>query len=311
MSIGLCCQYLQQQRIKKSGEIVYENISHERTLQYNKFLKGHYKNEEIIDLWTENVDNITLLIKRLIVEGYKSFRLSSNLFPLYDCAQELLINNNLIKTKLQNLGNIVKASNVRLTTHPDQFCVISSNTESIIDKSVKMLAHHAWVFDIMGLAESAYYAINIHGGTRDKLSTLINSIKNLPNNISKRLTLENDERCYNTSDLYKVFEETGVPVVFDSHHYKFNTGGLAEEKAFDLAKSTWAGARPLTHLSNTEPSLANEKAFNKLRQHSQYVHYIPDYQLQDNNNDLIDIDFEFKMKNLAIEKAIKDFKIKK
>ncbi len=125
------------------------------------------------------------------------------------------------------------------------------------------------------------------------------------------MTLENDERCYSTSDLYKVFEETGVPVVFDSHHYKFNTGGIAEEKAFDLAKSTWGKVRPLTHLSNTEPSLANEKAFNKLRQHSQYVHYIPDYQLQDNNNDLIDIDFEFKMKNLAIEKAIKDFKIKK
>lgn len=112
-------------------------------------------------------------------------------------------------------------------------------------------------------------------------------------------------------DLYEVYQETGVPIVFDSHHHKFNSSSLEDEEAFNLALSSWKNIKPLTHLSNTEPELSSSNNFQKLRQHSQYVHYIPKYQLKANNDDLIDIDFEFKMKNLAIEKAIIDFNIKK
>lgn len=310
MSIGLCCQYLEKIN-KKSLKIEYKNICNEKNLQYNRFLNNIYSNNQIIETWISNIDNITNIIQKLIKENYKCFRLSSNLFPLFDSNEKLLKDNLEINEKLNNLGKLIISSKMRLTSHPDQFCVISSKTDSIIEKSIKMLEHHAWVFDQMNLPQTSFYSINIHGGARGESNKLIESIKKLPKNVSSRLTLENDECSYSVKNLFKVYQETGVPVVFDSHHHNFNKDGLEPEGAFNLAKSTWHDIKPLTHLSNTEPELANSNNFQKLRQHSQYVHYIPQYQLDANNNDQIDIEFEFKMKNLAIEKAILDFNIKK
>jgi len=306
MSIGLCCQFLKTKE-KRNGNIEYYNAMEERNLQFGRFKDGKYSDSQIIETWVSNLNNLELNIKEIISQGFKVFRLSSNLFPLYDSVQHLLINNQDITGKLESIGKLFKNNNIRVSCHPDQFCVISSKDINIINKSIKILEHHAWIFDCMNLDQSPYYAINIHGGTRDQSIVLIDSIKKLPSNVRSRLTLENDELCYNVKDLYSVYEETGTPIVFDSHHHIFNTSGLAMEEAFDLSMKTWAH-KPLTHLSNTSPELATG-SFKDRRKHSDYVHYIPEIQRMLNNENKIDIEFEFKMKNLAIHKAVKEFSI--
>lgn len=306
MSIGLCCQFLKSKE-KRNGTIEYYNAMEERNLQFGRFKDGKYSDSQIIETWISNLNNLEINIKEIISQGFKVFRLSSNLFPLYDSVQHLLINNKFITEKLSELGKLFKNNNVRVSCHPDQFCVISSKDQNIINKSIKMLEHHAWIFDSMGLDQNAYYAINIHGGTRDQTDTLINSIKSLPHNVKSRLTLENDELCYNIKDLYFIYEATGTPIVFDSHHHTFNTAGLTMEEGFELVMKTWS-QKPLTHLSNTSPELVNG-SFKDRRKHSDYVHYIPEIQRTLNNQNQIDIEFEFKMKNLAIHKAVKDFEI--
>lgn len=135
--------------------------------------------------------------------------MSSNLFPLYDSVNHLLVNNKEISSRLLRIGNYLKKSNVRVTCHPDQFCVLSSKNPEVIDKSIKILEHHAWIFDNMGLDCTPYYSINIHGGTKDQLPVLIDTIKRLPENVKSRLTLENDETCYSVKDLYACYEATG------------------------------------------------------------------------------------------------------
>jgi len=52
---------------------------------------------------------------------------------------------------------------MRVTTHPSQFVVLSSLNPNVIKNSIEQLKHHAWIFDKMGLDESPYYLINIHG----------------------------------------------------------------------------------------------------------------------------------------------------
>jgi UV DNA damage endonuclease len=305
--IGLCCQYLEPV-IKRTGKIEYKNILNERNLQFNQFLKGKYTNSEIESVWINNCNNCYSVITRLYSENIKLFRVSSNLLPLYDLVPELLYNSESVKNILYKIGSFVKSHNMRLTTHPDQFVVISSDKQDVINKSIKMLNHHAWVMDQMGLDLSAFYAINIHGGTKGNITTLISSIKSLSDNVKQRLTLENDERSYNVKDLYKVYEETGIPICWDSHHHAFNNADLSSEEALDLCKLTWGDIKQLTHLSNTDPLFVNG-SFTERRKHSDYVHYIPECQRLGNNQNELDIEFEFKMKNLAIFKAIKDFNI--
>ena len=301
MSIGLVCQYLEP-IIKRSGNIEYKNISGEKTLQYKQYLKNLYSKEHIEEVWYSNCINLLSLIKRIYKEGYRVFRISSSLFPLYDLEQNLL-HNSKAKFLLKDIGDYVKSNNIRITTHPDQFVLLSSNREEVNNKSILMLEHYGWVFDCMELPKSNYYCINIHGGTKGNSNILISNISKLSDSVKSRLTLENDERSYNVKQLYKVYLETGIPIVFDSHHHSFNAENLSTEDALNLSFQTWNKIKPMTHLSNS--NIING-SFADRRKHSDYVYSIPECQKLLNNENKIDIDFEFKMKNFAIKKAVKD-----
>lgn len=306
--LGLCCQYLES-KTKRNGEIEFVNIVNETGLQYGQFLKNKYSLKQIEETWINNAKGLLSIIKRVNLEGIKLFRVSSNLFPLYDSVGDNLKSSETVKSILREIGKFIIENKMRATSHPDQFVVLSSNKEDVINTSIRLLDYHAWIFDQMELPASTYYAINIHGGTKGNSKSLINSINKLNPSTKNRLTLENDERSYNVQDLYQVYQETGVPICWDSHHHTFNDAGLSLDEGLNLAKKTWGSIKPVTHLSNTEPSLVNG-SFTERRKHSDYVHYIPDCQLNGNNNDEIDVEFEFKMKNLAITKAVQDFKIK-
>jgi UV damage endonuclease UvdE len=305
--LGLCCQYIEN-RTKRNGTVETINIIEEQGLQYGQFLKGKYTNAQVEAAWVNNAQELLKILKRVNNEGIKLFRVSSTLLPLYDSLPDLLRNCQAAKDVLAEAGKFVLDNQMRITTHPDQFVVISSNKQDVINNSIRMLNHHAWMFDQMGLPVSPYYAINIHGGTKGNITTLIDSIKKMGSNARGRLTLENDERSYDVSELFKVYEETGVPVCWDSHHHTFNDAGLSLPDALNLAKRSWGNVRPLTHLSNTDPSLVNG-SFTEKRKHSDYVHYVPDCQLLGNNAGEIDIELEFKMKNMALFKAVKDFNL--
>lgn len=302
MSIGICCQYL----VEKNNKFI--NIMEERNLQFGQFKNNKYSDSFVLSTWINNLSNFHSVFKRIVSEGIKVIRLSSNLFPLFDLLPHLH-NDKELNSLLETVGKDVLSNNIRLTTHPSQFCVISSTNPSVIQNSFQLLFYHAWIFDRMNLPETTRFSINIHGGTKNQSEKLIESILKLPSNTRKRLTLENDELSYSVKDLYKIYQKTSVPIVLDSHHHSFNKADLSLEEALDLSISTWEEEKPLTHLSNTDPKSENAN-FQEKRKHSEYVHYIPECQRVANNEDKIDIEFEFKNKNLAIFKAIKDFDIK-
>jgi UV DNA damage endonuclease len=306
MSIGLCCQYVEP-RNKRDGSKKYVNILEERNLQFGLFMSGKYNEDRIIDTYINNVQKLIEHLPGIISKGINSFRVSSNLLPLIDRVPDHIRYNSTVLNKLNELGRIILNNKIRFSCHPDPFCLLNSNNPNVIKNSIEILTHHAWIFDRMGLPQTNYYAINIHGGVKNQFKTLVNSINALPSNVRSRMTLENEELAYNVEDLYTIHKETGISIVFDSHHHSFNPGNLCGHEAMELAMSTWK-EKPLTHLSNTEPGLENSK-FQDRRKHSNYVHYIPEYQLKANNDGKIDVDFEFKMKNEAVFKAVKDFGI--
>lgn len=305
--IGLCCQYLEP-RLKRNGQTEYINILNEKTLQFNAYNSGKYSEKTILEAYLNNLDNLHLVLKRVYSEGIRSFRVSSGLIPLFDIVPEKLSHHPDVLQKLNDIGSFVMSHDMRVSSHPDQYTVLSSDNPNVITNSIKILNYHAWVFDRMGLPATTYYPINIHGGKRDASAKLVNSILSLPESVLKRLTLENDESSYSVSELLPIAKETGVPICFDSHHHTFRTDGLEPEEACVEAISTWGEVKPMTHLSNTTPG-KESGSFRERRKHSDYVHYIPEYQLKLHQNNKIDIEFEFKMKNLSIFKALKDFSI--
>lgn len=298
MSLGLCCQFLSIEK-KRTGNIVYNNIVEEKTLQLGAYNSGKYSTERIRNTYHHNVDQHIKLVPLLVANNFRSFRLTSGLFPLWEFNNQMIKDDGLLVNKLAKLGKLFTDNNIRVTCHPGQFTVISSDSSNVVKNSIAELEYHAWVFDAMGLPLSSYAAINIHGGKADRSDSIVSVYRSLPDNIRLRLTLENDEKCYNVNQLLDIHDRCGVSIVFDSHHFTFNTGNMSFAQAFDDTRSTWGNIKPLQHISNTEPGFENAP-FNQKRAHSQYIHYIPDMQLEAIREDSIDVDVEAKHKNLAI-----------
>jgi UV DNA damage endonuclease len=307
MATGLCCQWLKS-REKRDGTTIYENIIEEKALQLGQYRAGKYSEERIRDTYRNNVEEHIKIFPSLLKDNIKSFRISSSLLPLFEFAGDIARNDEVLVRKLHLLGELFRKNDIRVTTHPGQFTVLSSDRDQVVMNSIKELEYHAWVFDCMGLSQTPYNAINIHGGKADRSSRLIEVIKTLPSNVKNRLTLENDEKCYNVKQLLQIYENTGVPVVLDSHHFSFGSNDLVYDDAFSATVGTWGQIKPLQHLSNTEPGMEGG-SFNEKRSHSNFIHYINKHQLDALRNDTIDVDLEAKMKNIALLKFREDYGI--
>lgn len=307
--LGICCHYLKEEVKPRTGEVVYVNEMDERVLQLGRYRSGKYTPDSIAGTYLNNVQNLSRMLPRIRKDGFRHFRISSSLFPLADQVPRELWDNPDVRLELRRTGDFVKANGMRVSLHPGQFCVLSSDSDKIVENAFKELAIHGWIFDAMGLDHSPQWAINIHGGKADRSGRLIEQIKSLPDAVRLRLTLENDENCYSIIDLLEVHKETGIPICWDSHHHVFNDGGVTMDEAFEAACETWPkGVRPLQHLSNTEPSSVNG-SFSERRKHSNMIYYVPEPQLRALRDDTVDVEIEAKLKNYAVVKMMKDFQI--
>ena len=310
MSLGICCHWLDERVVPRTGRVEVYNAMDERTLQLGRYRSGKYTSEQIAETYIHNVRALNEMLPRIARSGVKLFRISSAMFPLADQVETALWRDSeALSRALVRTGQIIKEHGMRVTTHPGQFCVLSSDSDSVVKKAITELDIHAWMFDMMGLECSARYAINIHGGKSDRVETLSRRIDELPDNIRKRLTLENDETAYSVVDLLAVHQQTGVPIVFDTHHHVFNDDSLSMEEAMYATMETWKdGILPLQHISNTEPHLVNGNFVDR-RKHSDMIHYVPDVQLKMLKDRKVDVEVEAKLKNRAVFDMAKKFDI--
>jgi UV DNA damage endonuclease len=206
-------------------------------------------------LYTENLKRLNLALDFCRDRGIQLYRLSSNLFPFFDIpvGQAVLEEFN---ESLKSIGDRARELEIRLVLHPDQFVVLNSDKASVIELSIKILSAHADVFDRMGLPQSPWSLMNIHGGKGDRAQRLIDVIGDLPHNVKSRLTLENDEKTYNADAIAAICQAAAIPMVFDAHHH------LVSEKlpsydepsvgaALAAARETWTHPDwQLVHISN-------------------------------------------------------------
>ncbi len=305
MRYGYCCINLSINEGKKDSERIYTN----RSLTKKTFLEGGLKKAS--ELALKNVQDLEHIIEWNRDNGIMMFRMSSDLFPW--CSEyELsdLPDFEEIKKALMWCGAKSKIYKQRLTFHPSHFCVISSLREDVVKNSIKELRQHAEIMDLMGLEQNFNYPINIHINTTkpDKESAaarFCEAYSQLPENVRKRLVLENDDKPseFNPFDLYElVHQKVGIPLTFDYLHYFCNPrDGHSEKEALQVSISTWPeGITPITHYS--ESRKLNEDESSKLLAHTDWIwsRNIETYGFE------IDIEFEVKMKDLALLKYLKN-----
>jgi len=259
----------------------------------------------VSELTRLNAKDLNQIVQWNIINGYDFFRISSGMAPWKsEYEWEDLKDLEEIKAYFRSAGFVAKKNDLRLTSHPGPFNVLVSPKEEVVDNCIKDLTIHGDEFDMMGLSRTPYNKINIHlgGAYGDKEASMKRFVKNfprLPESVSSRLTLENDDKgsMYSVKDLYYgIYKKIGVPIVFDYHHHQFCTGGMSEQEALEMALSTWGDIRPVTHYSE---SRSKEQLDEKIRPqaHSDYVYD----EIKTYGNDF-DIMIEAKAKELAVDK---------
>ena len=211
--------------------------------------------EKLRWIYTENTARLKKAIEFCLTNDINLYRMTSALFPFSDEQMGANILDEFAD-ELGEIGTDALNRNLRLVLHPDQFVVLSSDSDSVIENSVKILKMHARTMDLLGQPRSEWAAMNIHGGKGGRIDKLVASIKKLPDEIRSRLTFENDEYAYSSAEILEVCRRANVAMVFDAHHHvcrenleDYNNKSV--EDAFWAARETWKHPDyQMVHISN-------------------------------------------------------------
>ena len=299
MRLGLCCLFKEEPIKFKTTTVTY--------LKKIRDKKGD---------WIEYVDNIVLnnvsSLKKAIEycsdHNIGDFRINSNFLPCcthrdttYDI-QDLPSSEKIIKDLL-NIKEYASNKDVRLSFHPDQFVVLSSPNDDVVENSLKDIEYHTKVALLVGAD-----TINIHGGggygdKEGALKRFRKSFSKLTDEASGLLTVENDDKVYTPEDLLPLCRDLSIPLVYDVHHHRCLKGSLTIDEATDYALKTW-NREPLFHISSPINGW-NEKHTNR---HHDYID-IGDFPKIWLEIDQLTIEVEAKDKELAIAKLQHDLRL--
>ena len=282
--LGVCC-------------ITLGHKSDFKTLQLNRTKDLANKEEKIFGVYKHNLAELYRVLTYLSSKNIRHYRISSNMFPLADhpdfshywdkfCSNESYWHYAKIAVS-KYLDN-----NGRLSTHPDQFCIISSGKDDVNSNGVRNLEYHAKMFDMLGIPQSHFCPINIHVSNGNSPEIAIRKVDHnltrLSDSVMKRLVFETEDKSFwKYQNLHKYFPN--IPITLDYHHRLINNDGEDEQVAHDVCVSTWKDVTPLFHHSEG-------KAHSLDRAHADYINKLPECSYD------VDIEIEAKQKDLAVLK---------
>lgn len=260
---GLVC-------ITHSDEVRYKTVTRKNLLAMDE----GGQSAKLRSIYAQNIAILRKAVEYCLANDINLYRMTSALFPFSDEAFGASVLDEFAD-ELAEIGANATERGLRLVLHPDQFVVLSSDSETVVGNSVKILKMHARTMDLLKQPRSEWAAINIHGGKSNRADKLVRVIEKLPDEIRSRITFENDEYAYSSSEILEVCRRAGVPMIFDAHHHichekleDYNHPSV--EETFWAARETWANPEnQMVHISNGREKIAD-------RAHSDLIFTMPE-----------------------------------
>jgi UV DNA damage endonuclease len=262
-NLGLVC-------ITVGPDVRYRTITRTRLLS----LPAAEQASTLAALYRDNLRTLWKAVDYCAASGVRLYRVTSNLFPQIDTLTAGPIFDALAPD-MAGFGQHAAEHGVRVLIHPDQFVVLNSESPKVATASVKIMTEHATVFDRLGLPESPWACMILHGGKGGRADELVAAVAGLPGNVRHRLVLENDESAYGAEHILRVCRRAGVPMVFDAHHHvvreKLDGYDHPSVRQFtEASRDTWPDpAWHLVHVSNGSAAFGDSK-------HSELIVDFPD-----------------------------------
>ncbi len=287
MRLGLCCLFVEEAiRFRTTTAAAQAKLSRADRVAGLRHLASH------------NAASLYAAIDYCATHDIGCFRVNSRILPLkthpeFGYHTELL--GEAIIESYRRCGELARATDTRVSFHPDQFVVLSSPHRHVVESSRAEIEYQAEVAEWIGADVINVHAGGEYGNKAAALERLADTVGELSDRARSRLTLENDDRTYTPSDLIPVCRGLGLPLVYDVHHHRCHGDGLDVESATRLAVETW-DREPLFHVSSPRGGWHSKT----LRSHSDYID-IGDFPVIWDGMDLT-VEVEAKAKELAVRK---------
>ncbi|MHC4946617.1 MAG: UV DNA damage repair endonuclease UvsE [Planctomycetota bacterium] len=285
--LGLCCQFYRASiKFRTATAAGLKHLSRDEALN------------KLADICLHNAEALREALGFCAEHSIGAFRVSSPILPLkthpeagYDV--EELPGADRIKKLFKACGSFARRQGIRLSFHPDQFIVLNSPREEVVQSAVEELVYQAEVSEWIGGDVINIHAGGVYGDKKAALSRFKKNYRSLPAKVKRRLTLENDDKNFTPEDLLPLCRQMKIPLVYDVHHHRCNPDRLGVKEATDQAIATW-NREPLFHVSSPKEGWKGKMP----QRHHDYIHLrdFPSYWM-----DLdITVDVEAKAKELAV-----------
>jgi UV DNA damage repair endonuclease len=279
--------------------------------------------QKLWDLMVQNIESCRLLVEKVgtLDENLRMVRLSSDILPVYTEPSwsrfwRLPDVRAYCERGFNEVGNVARAANVRLSMHPGQFTVLASESDDIVNRSIEEFEYHVDMARWMGYGKTFQdFKINVHISGRRGPNGIRAVLGRLTPEARNTLTIENDEMTWGIEHSLELVNDCAL--VMDIHHHWVKTGEYIEPTDDRVKRiiDSWRGVRPVLHYSvsredivvghatDTLPSLDSLMAQGykkqKLRAHSNFYWNTAVNEWALSFRDHFDIMCESKAKNLA------------
>ena len=283
------------------------DITPSKTITYTNFLNNKDYNK-LNNIIIENLTNLEKIIDYNIKNNIHFYRLTSKLIPLSTITEVNFDYINKYQEYYQRISKKIKENNLRIDTHPDQFCILNSTKKDIVLNSINILKYH---YNILNALNIKNKIIILHIGSsvlgkQNSIKRFINNFNKLPLYLKECIALENDDKIYNIKDCLELCEKLNIPMVLDYHHHLCNNDNLDINIYLKRIINTWKNINPKIHFSS--PKNNTKKDF---RTHHDYINpseFIKFLDKIKNLNIDLDIMLECKTKDEALFKLVRQLK---
>ena len=218
------------------------------------------------------------------------------------------------------IGETARRLDVRLSFHPGQFCVLASEADEIVNRSIEEFEYHADMARWMGYGKTFQdFKINVHISGKRGPAGIRSALRRLSPEARNCITIENDEMSWGVDASLELAKDCAL--VLDIHHHWIRTGEYiqsTDDRVKGIIES-WRGVRPAMHYSVSREDVLVDHALDvapdhalllesgykkqKMRAHSDFYwnQTVTDWALTFWNQ--FDIQCESKGKNLASEQV--------
>ena len=303
MKLGLVC--ISEMLKKQDKNFAFKTMTRKRFLELDRTVALKELSSRIL----HNCKLTKQIVRHCFSVGIAHYRISSCLLPLVTDATLRIFYDDLpdmrrIETALSEVGAAAKDYGVSISSHPDQFNVLTSYSQDVINRSIIELNHQAYVLDLMHLPQNYSAPMCLHLNLspdfkRETLSDYIDrfavSLASCSQSVRNRLVLENEDKGFwNCKNLYESFGKF-IPLVFDNLHNDANQSPWTAQECFDKFHKTWGSYTPVMHWS--------EGTLEKPRSHAEFASHVPE--VVSMNKDCI-WELELKGKDKAILQILLD-----